>query len=191
MGLDLLGRGKKVQAVRASILHLLGAILGGAFVGGLLGWLGSLLSLSTWRPEIIGAIAAFALWHSVSRRPPKLGPRRQVPRKLRYPKSLVAYYFLCGALLGCGIATLIPYSCLLVILGTQLTSGVVLGCMSGALFGGTREAMALILFLSKHKEEAKPSEMMQLLPVLAPKARRLNTIWILGGSLLLVLTSLL
>ena len=76
-------------------------------------------------------------------------------------------------------------------MGTQLTSGVVLGCMSGALFGGVREAMALILLLSKHKEEAKPSEMMRLLHVLAPKAQRLNTIWILGGGLLLVLTSLL
>lgn len=191
MGLDLLGRGKKGQAVRASILHLLGAILGGAFVGGLLGWLGSLLSLSTWRPEIIGAIAAFALWHSVSCQSPKLGPRCQVPRTWKYPLPVEAYYFLCGALLGCGTATLIPYSCFLVLLGTQLTSGVVLGSVSGALFGGVREAMALILFLSKHKKEAKPSEMMRLLPVLTPKAQRLNTIWILGGGLLLVLTSLL
>src|SRR5713101_925386 len=191
MGLNLLGRGKKQPVVWAGTLHLVGAILGGASLGGLLGWLGSLFRLTIWRPEIIAAIAVFALWHSLNRQPPKLGPRCQVPRTWKYSLPIEIYYFLCGALLGCGIATLIPYSSFLVILGSQLTSGVVLGSISGALFGGVREAMVLILLLNQHGKETKPSDMMWLLPALSPKVQRLNVIWVFGGSLLLVLASLL
>lgn len=187
MGLNFLGREKKGRAVRIGVLHVLGAVLGGALVGGLFGWLGTLLSLLAWRPWIIAVVAVLALLHSLSRRPSKLGLQCQVPRRWRLPLPLAYYYFFCGALLGCGIATVIPYSSLLILLGTQLTSGVILGCASGAIFGGTREAMALIPLLCKYNEEVSPSKIMQLLPALATKVQKFNTIWILGGSSLLLL----
>jgi len=190
MGLDFLGRGRRWECIQIGGFHILGAALGGALLGGLLGWLGSLLSLSTWRPEIIAITAIFAFWHSVSPRPAKLGCRRQVPRKLKHFSSVKAYYFICGTQLGCGIVTLIPYSCLLVILGVQLTSGFVLGLVSGILFGGTREGLVLFTLFRRHQEEARPGHMMQLLPKLAPQMRRFNVIWIIAGSFLLVLTSL-
>jgi hypothetical protein len=187
MGLDFLGRGRRWGRIQIGSIHILGAAFGGALVGGLLGWLGSLLSLSIWRPEIIVVIAIFALWHSVSSRPTKLGCQRQVPRKLKHFSSIQVYYFYCGAQLGCGVATLIPYSCLLVILGAQLTSGFVLGLVSGILFGGTREGLALLAPLEKHQETSRTDQIMQLLPKLAPQARKLNIIWIVAGSLFLAL----
>lgn len=190
MGLDILGRGKKLQLLRVGTFHLIGAVLGGGVVGGVLGWFGSLLSLSAWRPWFIVTIAAFALWHSVAPHSLKLGRRCQVPRRLRYTVSVDVTYFVWGILLGSGIVTLIPYSCLLVILGTQLTSGTILGALSGAIFGGVREAMTLLPLLRERTDAGESSDIMQLLPALATIVRHLNTAWIVVATPLLVISSL-
>ncbi len=98
-------------------------------------------------------------------------------------------YFLWGLLLGCGVATLIPYASLVVVLGVQLTAGVILGGASGAIFGTARETMALLALLPRRGEEASPTELMCLLPRLQAPARHLNLLWVVGGGLLLVCVS--
>ena len=186
IGLDFLGRGKGWRAIRLRVAHVVGAMMGGAAVGSLLGWLGVVLSLTPWRPEIIAVTVVFALWQSVTGHPAHLGLRRQVPRRWPYALPLPLCYFLWGVLLGCGIATLIPYSSLVVVLGLQLTSGVALGCASGALFGATRETMALLALLPRRDAEANPKEVMCLLPTLQATVRHLNLLWVIGGGLLLM-----
>lgn len=187
MGLGFLGRGKVTHAIHIGIIHILGAAIGGAIIGGLLGWVGALLSLALWRPWIITTIAIFAAWHSLSRRPQRLGRQCQVPRAWAQTMPVKKCYLLWGILLGSGIATPIPYSALLVVFGTQLTVGVVLGCLSGALFGATREALALLPLIWK-RDKTDPEKIMELLPALAPIVQRFNVIWIFAGSLLLLLT---
>ncbi len=187
MGLAL-GRERIWRAVLVSVLHIVGAALGGAVVGGLLGWLGSLLSLPVWRSELIIAAAIFALWQSLSRHPTTLGLHRQVPRVWERTMSPEPRFFLWGVLLGSGIATVIPYSAFLILLTTQLTSGIILGCVSGALFGGTREAVALLPLLGK-RNRLHPEDLPRFLPSLKTRVQQLNILWILIGSALLVLTS--
>lgn len=93
-------------------------------------------------------------------------------------------------LLGCGIATPIPYSAFVVLVGTQLTAGGALGCVSGALFGLAREAMPAVVVLWRWKnDQADPGGIMRLLPTLATTARRLNRAWVLVGGVALVLTT--
>jgi hypothetical protein len=170
-------------------LHISGAALGGAAIGGILGWLGSLFLLATWRLEIIVPLTAFALWQSLSKRPLRLGCQRQVPRQWNQTLPPGSRYFFWGLLLGSGVITIIPYSSFLVVLGVQLTSGTLLGCLSGALFGSTREAMALILSLHRQIGEPKPSKMMGLLPALQATITQLNIAWILGGCIILLITN--
>lgn len=187
MGLGFLGRGKEWRTMYLSILHVVGAALGGAIIGTLLGWFGSLLALSAWRSVGIAVTALFALWQSVSRRPAKLGLHRQVPRRWASTMKAELCYFLWGMLLGSGVATVIPYSAFLVILVTQLTSGVTLGCVSGLLFGGTRGVVALLPLLRK-KGRLYPEKLPTLLSALRMKVYWLNMLWIIGGSILLEIT---
>src|SRR5579885_3313339 len=83
-------------------LHISGAALGGAAIGGILGWLGSLFLLATWRLEIIVPLTAFALWQSLSKRPLRLGCQRQVPRQWNQTLPPGSRYFFWGLLLGSG-----------------------------------------------------------------------------------------
>ena len=53
-----------------------------------------------------------------------------------------------GAMLGSGVATPIFHTAFLVLLAAQLTGGVALGLISGALFGAARQATALLPLLS-------------------------------------------
>src|SRR5262245_31735956 len=144
MGLGFLGRGNVTYAWKVGLLHVFGAVLGGALIGGLLGTGGMLLGLSAWRQVVIGVLALFALWHSLRRRGQGLGLQCQVPRKWARTLLPEPCYFAWGLLLGAGVATVIPYSAYLVLVGMQVTSGVALGAASGALFGGVREALALV-----------------------------------------------
>jgi len=187
MSLGLLGRGQVWRKTYLGVLHVIGAALGGMIVGGLLGWLGLLLSLSAWRPELVIAIAAFALWQSLSRRPATLGLQRQVPRAWARTMAPGPRFFFWGVLLGSGIATVIPYSAFLVLLATQLTSGIVLGCVSGALFGGTRGAVSLLPLLGR-QQRLHPEDLPHFLPALKMKVQQLNVLWILMGGILFVVT---
>jgi hypothetical protein len=185
MAMGFLGRGRTAQAMHLRSLHVLGSALGGALAGGVLGFVGAGLGLSSWRPWIIGAAALVATAISLRRRPVALGRQRQVPRAWNKTMPPRRRYFLWGAMLGSGWATLIPYSAYLLLAGTQLTAGVVFGALSGAVFGATRQGLAPMFSLLRTDHEA----VMDLLPDLRATARHLNVLVTLGGGLILVLTT--
>jgi hypothetical protein len=188
MTMGLLGREERRNIVHLSIFHVLGAALGGAMTGGVFGAIGWLLSLSTGHTEIIIGVTVLALWQSVTGRPARLGLQRQVPRLWLHTMVPELCYFLWGMLLGSGIATVIPYSAFFVFLATQLVSGFVLGCATGALFGGIRQLVALLPLL-REQYRLHPEKAGMLMSVLARPVSVLNILWIIGGSLLLLATS--
>ena len=185
VGLGLLGRGGRHRALGLWALHVAGAALAGAAVGGLVGWVGSLASLGSWRPWIVGGAALVAFGLGLRRQPPKLGRQRQVPRRWSPGTPVSRVYVIWGAMLGCGLATPIFHTAFLVLLAAQLTSGVALGVASGALFGAARQTTALVPLLRR----LEPTRTMGLLETLRPLARRLNVALVVGGGLILVLVS--
>ncbi len=185
VGLGLLGRGGKRQALGLWALHLAGAALAGALLGGLVGGLGALAGLAAWRPWVIGGGALLALGLGLRRQPPKLGRQRQVPRRWAPGTPLSRVYLVWGAMLGSGVATPIFHTAFLVLLAAQSTGGVALGLVSGALFGAARQATALLPLLGR----LDPGRTMGLLETLRPVARGLNAALILAGGLVLVLVS--
>jgi hypothetical protein len=183
LGLGLLGRGGKRQALGLWALHVAAAALTGALLGGLVGGVGALVGLAAWRPWIIVAGALLALGLGLRQPPPKLGRQRQVPRRWAPGTPPARVYLVWGAMLGSGVATPIFHTAFLVLLAAQLTGGVMLGLISGALFGAARQATALLPLLARHD----PGRTMDLLQTLRPVARRLNAALILAGGLVLVL----
>lgn len=171
--------------MRVASLHLLGAMLGGAAVGGLLGALGSLLGLSSWRAVVIAIAVFWAVSLAMSQRPTRLGRQQQVPRRWATTMPPGRRYALWGVMLGSGVATPVVSSSLVVLLGAQTTAGPMLGALAGIVFGGTREAMALLPPVCR----LDPGSTMALLPALRTKVQRLNAVAILAGGLLLVLAS--
>jgi hypothetical protein len=186
MGLDSLGRGSRVQAGRAGVLHLIGAVAGGGLVGAGVGWAGSLVWLDEIRLWVVGGSAALALLLTVRKRFARLGRSCQVPRHWARRMPAERVYLLWGLLLGAGIATVIPYPAYLIVLTIQATSGPAIGCLSGAAFGLAREAPAFIpmAFPGRSRD---PGESMGLLPRLAPAAHRLNVAIILTAAALAAL----
>jgi hypothetical protein len=185
VGLGLLGRGGTRQALGLGALHVVGAVLAGALVGGLVGWVGALAGLAAWRPWVILAGAVLALGLARGPRPPKLGRQRQVPRRWAPGTSPSRVYLIWGAMLGSGVATPIFHTAFLVLLAAQLTGGVALGVVSGAVFGAARQATALLPLLGR----LDPGRTMNLLEMLRPAARRLNAALIIAGGLVLVFIS--
>jgi hypothetical protein len=183
VGLGLLGRGGTRQALGLWALHVAGAALAGALLGGLVGGVGALLGLEAWRPWIVGGAALLALGLGLRQTPPKLGRQRQVPRRWAAGTSPARVYLVWGAMLGSGVATPIFHTAFLVLLAAQLTGGVTLGLLSGALFGAARQATALLPLLGR----LDPGRTMGLLETLRPVARRLNAALIVAGGLVLVL----
>jgi hypothetical protein len=182
VGLGLLGRGGTRQALGLWALHVAGAALAGALLGGMVGWVGALAGLAAWRPWVIGVSALLALALGL-RRPVKLGRQRQVPRRWAPGTPPSRVYLVWGAMLGSGVATPIFHTAFLVLLTAQLTGGVTLGLISGALFGAARQATALLPLLAR----LDPGRTMDLLETLRPVARRLNAALIVAGALVLVL----
>ena len=183
VGLGLLGRGETRQALGLWALHIAGAALAGALLGGLVGGVGELAGLDAWRPWVVAIAALFALGLGLRRQPPKLGRQRQVPRRWAPGTPPSRVYLVWGAMLGSGVATPIFHTAFLVLLAAQLTGGVVLGLVSGALFGAARQATALLPLLGR----LEPGRTMGLLETLRPAARRLNAALIIAGGLVLVL----
>jgi hypothetical protein len=165
------------------MLHVTGAVLAGALLGGLVGALGALAGLAAWRPWIIGGVALLAFALALRRPPPRLGRQRQVPRRWPPGTSPSRVYLVWGAMLGSGVATPIFHTAFLVLLAAQLTGGVALGLISGALFGAARQATALLPLLGR----LDPGRTMGLLETLRPGARILNATLIVAGGLILVL----
>jgi hypothetical protein len=191
MGLDFLGRGARQRAVRIGACHVIGAAVGGAMLGGALGWFGELLGIQTWQPWIILFVGAFALWQSLYGQSLKLGRQCQVNRRWKRQIPAELGYFLWGWQLGCGVITFIPYSCFVVLLGVQCTSGPVIALLSGALFGGVREAVVLAVLWQKPDDQESPIRLVNFLPSLSVLVQRLNLIWLLLGIPLLVVGRLL
>jgi hypothetical protein len=183
VGLGLLGRGGTQRALELWMLHVAGAALAGALLGGLAGGVGALAGLEAWRPWIVGGSALIALGLGLRRTPPKLGRQRQVPRRWAPETPPARVYLVWGAMLGSGVATPIFHTAFLVLLAAQLTGGVALGLVSGALFGAARQATALLPLLGR----LDPGRTMGLLETLRPVARRLNAALIVVGGLVLVL----
>lgn len=191
MGLGFLGRGKgtRWRLIGVMVLHVLGATMGGTITGTTLSWLGTLLPVTPLRPALIAGAAISALWHSLSLPPRTLGLHRQVPRDWAYTMPPELRFLLWGMLLGSGVAVLIPHSAFIVLLVTQFTAGVTLGGVSGALFGATRGLMALLL-LSSRESWLHPETLSLVLPKFFTRVQRLNVLWIVGGGLLLVFSTL-
>jgi hypothetical protein len=185
VGLGLLGRGGKRQALGLWALHVAGAALAGALLGGVVGALGALAGLAAWRPLIIAAASLLALGLALRRQPPKLGRQRQVPRRWAPGTPPSRVYLVWGAMLGSGVATPIFHTAFLLLLAAQLTGGVALGLISGTLFGAARQATALLPLLG----QLDPSRTLSLLETLRPAARRLNAALVVAGGLVLVLAS--
>src|SRR5215212_3747848 len=127
VGLGLLGRGGTRQALGFWALHMAGAALAGALLGGLAGGGGALVGLEAWRSWIVGGGALLALALGLRPQPPKLGRQRQVPRRWAAGTSPARVYLVWGAMLGSGVATPIFHTAFLVLLAAQLTDGVALG----------------------------------------------------------------
>jgi hypothetical protein len=157
--------------------------MAGALVGGLVGGVGALAGLAAWRPWIVAGGAILALALGLRRQPPKLGRQRQVPRRWAPGTPPSRVYLVWGAMLGSGVATPVFHSAFIVLLATQLTGGVALGLLSGALFGAARQATALLPLLG----HLDPGRTMGLLETFRPAARRLNAALIVAGGLILVL----
>jgi hypothetical protein len=183
MGLGFLGRGRARMAAQLGGLHLVGAALGGAVAGGVLGLIGALLHLPDWRFWVIGATAVVASALAIGSRPVQLGRQCQVPRTWERTMPPRRRYLLWGAMLGCGVATPILSSAFLVLLGAQLTIGPWLGAVTGAVYGGTREAMALVPMLRRSDPEAT----LGVLSRCRSMVQRFNLVVAAGGGLALVL----
>jgi hypothetical protein len=183
VGLGLLGRGGTRRALGLWALHIAGAALAGALLGGLAGAIGALAGLAAWRPWIIGGAALVALVLGLRKKPPKLGRQRQVPRRWAPGTPPARVYLVWGAMLGSGVATPIFHTAFLVLIAAQLTGGVTLGLLSGALFGAARQATALLPLLRR----LDPTRTMGLLETLRPVARHLNAALVVAGGLVLVL----
>lgn len=115
----------------------------------------------------------------------ELGRSKQVPRRWARTVPRSQLFFLWGALLGSGIATLIPYSVFVLMLGAQATVGVYLAAPSRAIFGATRQGLALVPVIRRFD----PPQTTALLPKLRPHAIRLNALATLVGGAGLVATA--
>lgn len=170
LSLGLLGRGDARAAWTYGLLHVVAAGLGGALVGGLLGGFGQLFGLGRWALGIVGAVALLALVVALTRRTYQLGRQRQVPRRWARGTAPSKIYGLWGLMMGCGLYTPVYHTALLVLLATQLVSGVWLGLATGFVFGIVRQATALWPVARRYD----PGRTMGLLETLRPGARAFN-----------------
>lgn len=147
-GLHFLGRGR----TRASAVHLGGAICGGGVFGLAIGWTGSVLSLNDVRYWIVVPVGLVAIKLSWQRRPVTLGLQCQVPRSWTRTMPPGRRFFLWGCLLGCGTATVIPYSAILVFFSALPTAGPRAALLAGMTFGFVREGVAVLQAPARHGE---------------------------------------
>jgi hypothetical protein len=80
------------------------------------------------------------------------------------------------------MATVIPYSAFLILIGIEISAGIPLAVLSGSLYGGARTvASALPLLRTAYRDE--PARIMRLLPRLNGYATLLNYGVIVSGFL--------
>jgi len=182
LSLGLLGRGDASRAWRYGALHVLGAALGGAAVGGALGLVGTLLGLDAWRAPVVAGVAVAALAVALARPFYQLGRQRQVPRRWARGTAPSRIYAIWGLMMGCGLYTPVYHTALLTLLAVQLTSGPGWGLATGALFGLARQTASLWPVARRLEPEAT----MRLLETLRPTARALNIALVVAALLLAV-----
>ena len=182
LSLGLLGRGDASRAWRFGAIHVLGAVVGGAAIGGGLGLVGVLLGLGAWRTPIVAGVALAALVVALVRPVSQLGRQRQVPRYWKRGVSPSRIYAIWGVMMGCALYTPVYHTALFTLLAVQLTSGPVWGVVTGALFGLARQIAALWPVARRLEPEAT----MRLLETLRPTARALNIALVVAALLLAV-----
>jgi hypothetical protein len=148
-GLSFLGRGRGVQSWRLVLIHVFGAAGGGAAVGAALGGAGAIFPWGGWRPWAVASGAVVAVRFADRRYSTGIGLHRQVPRAWARTMPLGRLYLLWGALLGSGIATVIPHSAFLVLAVGELAAGPVVASIAGAIFGAAREGSVMIAVASR------------------------------------------
>jgi hypothetical protein len=168
-------------------MHISGAAIGGALAGLVIGLAGSLLRLPDLQPWILGGATLAAFLLALRPGSVKLGRQAQVPRRWASRMRPLRLFFLWGALLGSGFATLIPYSSLLLVFAAEATTGPVLAAFIGAIFGASRQSAAFIPVV----RDLNPSETMDLLPRLRAVAAVVNiSVISTAGVALVIATSL-
>jgi hypothetical protein len=175
MGLSLFGRRARQTNV---VIHVLASTLGGALSGAAVGAIGEALTLERWRTWIVLAAALLALRLGLRRPARPLGIHRQVPKHWGGTLGDAGAYAAWGVLLGLGLATIIPYSAYVLLVGVQLSSGPFFGAIAGAAFGAGREGVAWV----STKRLQTPSEIADRLPRLRRMAARLNVVMIAAGG---------
>lgn len=175
MGLSFSGR--RSQQTKVVLAHLAGAAAGGAAFGYLLGLIGQQVLTGAARLGVVMCFALYALYLAAQPRR-QVGFNRQVPRGLLGRWSAGPTYAVWGALLGLGVATVIPYSAYLVLMSGELVAGPVLAALVGAVFGLTREAVTLVPLAVG----AAPAEISGTLPRFAKSTAVLNVAVIIGAT---------
>ena len=187
MGLGFLGRESRARALAAGALHVMAAGVTGSAVGAVLGLVGRAADLdgraAAW---VLGGVAVVAGAIALRRAPMSLGRPCQVPKKWSYSIPAGRLYTLWGAMLGSGVATLIPYSAWFVLAAGQAVAGPMWGAVAGALYGLTRESLALAGITGS----LQPVPAMDSLERWARPARLLNAGAALVGGAALVLSTL-
>lgn len=181
MGLKLFGRRATWQHVgrfQLIILHVIGAALGGAIVGGAIAVVGAATGLHGARQWVLAIAVCLALVVGLFFPNVKLGRQRQVPRNWALTMEPRRRFIFWGALLGSGVATLIPYSAFIVLIGAQLTVPIELGAFAGAIFGAMRQASTLLPLARGSEIEA----MMESLTRLRSTAQGANIAVIVAGG---------
>jgi hypothetical protein len=183
MGLSFFGRGRERMGVSAG--HMAAAALAGGLVGLLAGVIGQ--PVHAVAPEVVILATLAAVGSAVRANPTGYGRRRQVPRRWIRAYGAPRAYAAWGALLGSGVATVVPHSAYLVLLAAEVVSGPRAGALAGAAFGLTRGLAAVVLALSR-----RPSaEIADVLPRARALAARGNlAVAAVGGLALLGVTVL-
>lgn len=159
--------------------------MGGTSVGITLGAAGGALGLERLRPWLIGLACLMALWLGLRRRPVRLGRQQQVPLEWSMRMGTLPTYISWGLLLGSGVATLIPYSSVVLLFGLEISSGPVMGAVAGGVFGFVRGVLAL----GQGLRGSDPQKTMDLLPRLR-RPMWLGNLLVAGLSGLVLLVTL-
>ena len=182
MGLNFLGRERR-RAFVAGLLHLSGAVVGGAAIGALLGLMGAWLGLDGWRIWIVAGMALVVVTISITSKRFELGRPCQVPREWTRSMPANRRFLIWGLMLGSGVVTLIPYPAYLLLVGAELTAGPLIAGVAGGLYGFARELPALVVLA----RPAGPEATMDMLPRLRIAWRRFNLVFAIAGAAALVL----
>ncbi len=166
-----------------------GHVAAAAIAGGLVGFVAGVIGqpVHTVAPVVVVLATLVAVGFAVRANQTGYGRHRQVPRSWIQAYGALRAYAAWGALLGSGVATVIPHSAYLVLLAAELVSGPKAGALAGASFGLTRGLAAVALA----RRRGPSAEIADVLPRARALAARGNlAVAALGGLALLGATVL-